>query len=699
MRAVVHGTAIHPELELIVELGDVHARTGEPIEAWIRAMPRVRRDLGGCWSVIDPGLGVADALESAGFTVDDSALGGKSLADVAVPLVMPDGRVRDTAFVHPRLAGVAAVDQALPEDASYDPSTGSFRLSIESALRLSADTFDLDPDLANPPRQWPPKLTDRQARAVRRLAAAQDLTDPKDEKAYAEITEVIGDVPEWFGLDLEPFQKAGAVALAGGHGACCDPPGLGKTRQLLAALAVHGSKRSVIVTPPPPVVTHWERETEQSGIAAHTGPGGRVVVWQSGRKLPALPETGVLIVPDSLLSARPELIDQIAQWRPDGFAIDEVHRAKTWWAKRSQAVRSLAKKSGSIRIAASGTPMLANVHEMASMLSITGDLRRVFGGLAAFEDDYCYQNRFGGWNSRKKKLPELKQLLDEHVWVRRQKIMPTEKRRFVSFIEPNAKIWREANADVYKTIDRFIGRFGAENGRYPGDSDILAWAAEEMGLVTLMRRAAGLAKVDGIAEKAAEWVEAYTDVNDETGEVTYLRPLIIWTWHQSVSEALAKSVPARIGEAGVIIGSTKRKDRDRLVDAYQSGEIPVLVCSIPTVGVGVTLTRGHDAWLAETSWTPAEISQAEDRQWRIGQMKDVQVTTFIAPGTLDERIQNTLARKSESLELVLAGGDNDVGVLEASTAQEQAEILLDIVKDRIKKHHRNKAGATRKAAA
>ena len=52
------------------------------------------------------------------------------------------------------------------------------------------------------------------------------------------------------------------------------------------------------------------------------------------------------------------------------------------------------------------------------------------------------------------------------------------------------------------------------------------------------------------------------------------------------------------------------------------------------------------------------ITQAEDRQDRIGQTRPVQVTTLIAVGTLDERIQGVLQKKTVLLDQLLPGGDN-----------------------------------------
>ena len=687
-QALIGGTVVRPQVRLLFGAGEVHAATGQPLSVWVRGLPRSRRveadGAGRCvWVVMAFGPDATVMLTEAGFAVvlvEQFAASGVPVAAADRPLAEPHPDRPGLSRVFPRLAGVAHTVELLGDKAVYEPATGTLSVP-RSALIPPPSGVTVSQSLL--PASWPPALPGPVLAAARRLAAAPDLAGEEDRSAYAAVAAVVGGIPAWFGLHLDPYQRAGALAAVAGHTALCDPPGLGKTRTILAALAATGARRSVIVTPPFPVVTHWERETAASRLAEHTGSDGAVVTLQARRKLPALPPSGVVLVPDTLLAARPEVVDLIAAWAPDGFAVDEVHRAKTWDALRSQAVRRVARSCSGIRMAASGTPMLANAHEMASMLAICGHLKPVFGGLTQFEQDFCVQNKFGGWSSRKRSLPRLKLLLDEHVWVRRPKVMATAKRRYVEFIDPDTAVWSAAHAAVNDTIDRWLHRVISATAAPPDDDQILDWVRTQLGLITQMRRAAGLAKVDGIAERATAWVQGYTSIDDTTGATVYERPLIIWTWHQEVSEALAKAVPAKIGAAGVIIGSTKPAERSRLVDAYQAGEVPVLVCSIPTVGVGVTLTRGCDAWIAETSWTPGEITQCEDRQHRRGQDRDVVVTTFIAPGTLDERVQDVLAAKGSDLEVVLSGGDNDVAVLSRSTVTESANLLLALVHDRI----------------
>jgi len=46
-------------------------------------------------------------------------------------------------------------------------------------------------------------------------------------------------------------------------------------------------------------------------------------------------------------------------------------------------------------------------------------------------------------------------------------------------------------------------------------------------------------------------------------------------------------------------------------------------------------------------WNPAVEAQAEDRVYRIGQKRAVQVFAYLTPGTIEERIAAILAAKRE----------------------------------------------------
>lgn len=529
-------------------------------------------------------------------------------------------------------------------------------------------------------------------RAGRRLRRRDGRSEPRQPAAT--------EIPDWFGLDLAAYQRDGALAVVGGRWLLADPPGLGKTRQCLAVAALAGATRSVIVCPPV-VLAHWEHEAGMSGIATHPDPAGKVVVVRAGRKQPPLPACGVVIVADTLLAARQVLADELCAWAPDLLVVDEAHRAKTWDSIRSKTIRMLAAAS-TWTVASTGTPMFASPYELAPILEATGQLREVWGGASAYLERYTTKNRYNKVVARKHRLGELGATLDERVWVRRRKTevladLPPKTRRAL-YVEVDESIYRAAHAAVTAEIDQAVTAWAASGAGWPSEDKIWAWCAGRLELITRLRRAAGIAKVPAAAEIVAEWVQA----SERLADGGYASPVVIWTHHRPVSEAMVAAAgealrpgAGRQAPVGAILGGTPDDERARLVDKFAAGRLGALVCSITAAGVGITLNRSSDALFVETDWTPALVTQAEDRIWRIGQTEAVAITTLVAPGTLDEAIQSTLRRKARNLDKVMAGGDHHVEVAASSWAT-GAALLAEMVSARIAAHDEARSSVARR---
>ena len=110
-------------------------------------------------------------------------------------------------------------------------------------------------------------------------------------------------------------------------------------------------------------------------------------------------------------------------------------------------------------------------------------------------------------------------------------------------------------------------------------------------------------------------------------------------------------------------GKVGAKRRTEMVDAFQSGQAPVLLLSLKAGGVGLNLTRATHVVHYDRWWNPAVEDQATDRAHRIGQDRPVQVHRLIAEGTLEDHIAALIERKRSLAEAVVGGGESWIGRL------------------------------------
>ena len=106
-------------------------------------------------------------------------------------------------------------------------------------------------------------------------------------------------------------------------------------------------------------------------------------------------------------------------------------------------------------------------------------------------------------------------------------------------------------------------------------------------------------------------------------------------------------------DAEVLHGGLSADARDRLVDRFQAGDIPVLVISLKAGGTGLNLTAANHVVLYDRWWNPAVEDQARDRAWRLGQTRTVIYHQLICPGTIDSRVEEVVAGKRKIADVAL----------------------------------------------
>ncbi len=99
-----------------------------------------------------------------------------------------------------------------------------------------------------------------------------------------------------------------------------------------------------------------------------------------------------------------------------------------------------------------------------------------------------------------------------------------------------------------------------------------------------------------------------------------------------------------------------------------------MVLSLKAGGVGLNLTEANHVIHFDRWWNPAVENQATDRAFRIGQKKNVIVHKFLTKGTVEERIDMMLEKKSRLSQDVIASTG------EAWITEMKDDDLMDILR-------------------
>lgn len=723
----VTGTRFHPTVEFQFTFGQALPHGGSAV-SWVKSLHGSRAgQQAGHWIVNATHVHPDNVFIPKGITLDYSEAPAEAretqrLEPLWRPFVTYSASTPDHVFVYPRFAGYERTLEVLGPGSSWDKTHRRF---IARVTDLVDGCGNIKRGLVNAEHAQiraqqlltPPPIPESVREAGRKLASHNGVDRRKDQHLGSEARTLIsvvsahtGTIPEWFGLDLYPYQECGVYSAVAGHRFIADPPGLGKTRQALGAAAVLGAQRVLIICPPL-VSVNWAREASK-GLSAGfktqpargKGKGGVLdpegtVIIRAGRKTPPLPEHGVVVAPHSLIKSRKELWSMLIEWKPEAIIVDEVHQLRNWVSVGGLALRRLAGATNAPVFALTGTPLLAEATEIPNQLAISGHLDYVFGGASKFLDTYTAETKYDR-ETITETLPDLANKLDSNVWVRRNKNevlwqLPA-KTRAIQYVEIDPKLFQQAHKKLYGRLNKWLNELPYE----PSDEQVVEYAKENIGLLSPLRLASGLSKVpvavatviDAVSQSPANSAGLYDD------------PLVVWAHHSEVLEALAQAMTDTNVPYKVISGSTSSDDRAQIADDFQNGKLAVVICSIIAAGVGITLTRGNRAIYVETDWTPALVTQSEDRLHRIGQERPVLCTTLIAPDTLDPHIRKVLHRKSLILDQVLAGGDNapsqadhyvdqhgvrweDEADMQVDVISDQYEILVRIVND-LKKSRR-----------
>ncbi|KAK0708741.1 P-loop containing nucleoside triphosphate hydrolase protein [Apiosordaria backusii] len=132
------------------------------------------------------------------------------------------------------------------------------------------------------------------------------------------------------------------------------------------------------------------------------------------------------------------------------------------------------------------------------------------------------------------------------------------------------------------------------------------------------------------------------------GKWKILRKLLQF-WHDNGDKALVFSHSVKLlrilqhlfhntsYNVSFLDGSLSYEDRQKVVDEFNTDPAQfVFLISTKAGGVGLNITSANKVVIFDPHWNPAHDLQAQDRAYRIGQVRDVDVFRLISAGTIEE---------------------------------------------------------------
>ncbi|KAJ3575099.1 hypothetical protein NP233_g1325 [Leucocoprinus birnbaumii] len=141
----------------------------------------------------------------------------------------------------------------------------------------------------------------------------------------------------------------------------------------------------------------------------------------------------------------------------------------------------------------------------------------------------------------------------------------------------------------------------------------------------------------------------------------------------------------------VLTGSTPVDVRQTLVDEFTEDEdIPIFLLSTRAGGMGINLTAASVVIMFDQDFNPHNDKQAQDRAYRIGQKRDVEVIKLISRGTIEEDILK-LGQTKLALDEAVAADPDEKG--ESAPEREMKKSLMTVLRQQFEKQQDEKASA------
>ncbi|MGC8579226.1 MAG: SNF2-related protein [bacterium] len=459
--------------------------------------------------------------------------------------------------------------------------------------------------------------------------------------------------------NLRPYQKIGYDWLYFLYsnklnGILADEMGLGKTHQTMALLSTiyrNGNSQPSLIVMPTSVLDHWALKLQEylPWLVINK-------YYEKGRSIDIDRPYQILLTTYNILLRDIEKLSGI-EW--EYVILDEAQKIKNYKTKVYKASKLLKAKH---KLALTGTPIENRLTELWAIFDFLHP--DYLGSLKTFIKEYetpiskyndtkkikLLKNIINPFKLRRLKEDVLKELPPKIEDVRYCSLSPHQVFLYKRLVETKGKALITKLSDESKPID-YIHIFALITK--------LKRLCDHPNLILDNKDGA---YTSGKFELFKEIMEEALDSGEKVVVFShYLEMISIieqWLKNKKVSFVSLK-------------GSTRK--RAEVIKVFQSNpDCRVFVGSLMAGGLGIDLTSAsvvihYDRW-----WNAAREDQATDRVHRIGQKKSVQVFKLITRGTLEEKIDDIIRKKSFLMNSVV---ESDEAIVKKLSREELIELL------------------------
>ncbi len=449
---------------------------------------------------------------------------------------------------------------------------------------------------------------------------------------------------------LRNYQKTGyrwlkTMAAYGFGGILADDMGIGKTIQVIALLQdekAHHKDYTSLVVCPSSLLLNWQNEINK--FSDHLS---SLIIAGNQEERKALLHTyanyDVIITSYDYLKRDVEIYENIT------FAyhiLDEAQYIKNHATKNAQSVKQIRSLH---KIALTGTPIENSLAELWSIFDFL---------MPGYLYDYQY---FKG-------VYEIPIVKDNDIAARR---------KLRKMVEPF--ILRRVKKDVLKELPEkventlFIEMDDDARKLYMANvalirNDLQAAFAEKglnksrimvLSMLTRLRQFCCDPRLiyDNYSGESAK-LKACMELVENCMEAE--KKILLFSQFTSLLSLIEDELNNRGIPYYLLKGSTPKIQRQHLVNAFNTNDIPIFLISLKAGGTGLNLTSAEVVIHYDPWWNISAQNQATDRAYRIGQHNNVQVFKLIAKDTIEERIMCLQDQKKDLGDSIITKSDGTI---------------------------------------